>query len=52
MRALTLSPVLILIFVTYAAADVQISELEDRIRVEINGQFFTEWRHEALKLEQ
>ena len=28
-----------------AGADVQVSELEDRIRVEIDGKLFTEWRH-------
>ena len=30
---------------TAALADVQVSELEDRIRVEIDGKLFTEWRY-------
>ena len=28
-----------------AAADVQLTELDDRIRIEIDGELFTEWRH-------
>lgn len=28
-----------------AASDVQFTELDDRIRVEIDGKLFTEWRH-------
>lgn len=31
--------------VNAGGADVQVSELEDRIRVEIDGKLFTEWRH-------
>lgn len=29
-----------------ARAQVSITELEDRIRIEINGEIFTEWRHQ------
>ncbi len=32
-----------------ATADVTITELEDRIRVEVDGQLFTEWRHKEWK---
>ena len=28
-----------------AHGDVQITELKDRIRIEVDGEFFTEWRH-------
>ncbi len=30
---------------TLSAADVKLTELDDRIRVEIDGRLFTEWRH-------
>tara|TARA_R110002096_G_scaffold16106_29_gene55192 strand:+ start:8227 stop:9195 length:969 start_codon:yes stop_codon:yes gene_type:complete len=33
----------------WASAEVVISELEDRFRVEIDGQLFTEWRHQDWK---
>lgn len=36
----------LLFFPTWlAASDVQVTELDDRIRVEIDGELFTEWRH-------
>lgn len=28
-----------------ARSDVQVSELDDRIRIEVDGELFTEWRH-------
>lgn len=39
--------VLFLLFILQicAIADVEVTELEDRIRVEVDGELFTEWRH-------
>ncbi|QDU29102.1 Tetratricopeptide repeat protein [Anatilimnocola aggregata] len=35
----------VLVFTRTAAAEVSIVELDDRLRVSIDGQLFTEWRH-------
>jgi len=37
--------IVVLFSATCAAADVKLSQLDDRIRVEIDGRIFTEWRH-------
>ena len=31
--------------IALSAGDVRLTELDDRIRIEIDGELFTEWRH-------
>ncbi len=40
-----LVPLVVLAFASELFADVKISELKDRLRVEVEGMLFTEWRH-------
>ena len=40
-----LVPLIALAFTLELSADVKISELKDRLRVEVKGKLFTEWRH-------
>ena len=45
MKRLITGLTVVLFSATCAAADVKLTELDDRIRVEIGGKLFTEWRH-------
>ncbi len=40
-----LVPLVVLAFAPELSAGVKISELKDRLRVEVDGKLFTEWRH-------
>lgn len=37
------------LFLVSARAEVAVKELDDRIRIEIDGELFTEWQHQAWK---
>jgi len=45
MKQLITSLAIVLFAATHAAADVRLTELDDRICIEIDGELFTEWRH-------
>ncbi len=47
------TPLLLVLFILagqcFAGDSVKITELDDRIRIEIDGELFTEWQHKAWK---
>ena len=45
MKVLMYTVVAVLVTASHVTADVRLTELDDRIRVEIDGRLFTEWRH-------
>lgn len=45
MKQLVTSLAVVLFVAIHAAADVKLTELDDRVRVQIGGELFTEWRH-------
>ena len=44
-KTLMYTVIAVLVTASHATADVRLTELDDRIRVEIDGRLFTEWRH-------
>ncbi len=49
MKKILASTFLALFGMSHLCAEVKITELDDRVRIEVDGKLFTEWQHKAWK---